>query len=168
MPIFGINQGVQPIIGFNYGAKKFNRVKHALKLAILSATGISTFGFIIVQFFPVPIISLFGKNNTQLIQIGSHGIRIFLSMLPIVSFQIVSSNYFQAVGKPRHSMFLSLSRQVIILIPLLLILPSIFKLNGVWMAGPSSDFISSIVTAIFIFIEMRHLDRLHGDMDPQV
>lgn len=163
MPIFGINQGVQPIIGFNYGAKKFNRVKHALKLAILGATAISSLGFIVVQLFPAPIISLFGKNNTQLIQIGSHGIRIFLSMLPIVSFQIVSSNYFQAVGKPRHSMFLSLSRQVIVLIPLLLILPSVFKLNGVWMAGPASDFIASVITGIFIFIEMRNLDKLHKD-----
>jgi putative MATE family efflux protein len=167
MPIFGINQGVQPFIGFNYGAKKYNRVKHALKLAILGATAISTLGFIVVQFFPVPIISLFGKNNTQLIKITSHGIRIYLSMLPIISFQIVSSNYFQAVGKPRHSMFLSLSRQVIVLIPLLLILPPIFKLNGVWMAGPSSDFIASIITAVFIFVEMRHLDKLHEDRSPE-
>ncbi|MDF2673689.1 MAG: family efflux transporter [Clostridiales bacterium] len=167
MPIFGINQGVQPIIGFNYGAMKYNRVKHALKLAILFATAISTFGFIIVQFFPVSILSLFGKNNTQMIEIGSHGIRIYLSMLPIIAFQIVSSNYFQAVGKPKHSMFLSLSRQVIVLIPLLLILPPIFKLNGVWLAGPSADFIASIVTGIFIFREMSHLDRLHGDSGPQ-
>lgn len=167
MPIFGINQGVQPIIGFNYGAKKFVRVKHALKLAILFATSISTLGFIIIQLFPEALISLFGKNNAQLIQIGSHGIRIYLAMLPIVSFQIVSSNYFQAVGKPRHSMFLSLSRQVIVLIPLLLILPPIFKLNGVWMAGPAADFAASLLTAIFIFIEMRHLDRLHGDSIPQ-
>jgi Na+-driven multidrug efflux pump len=146
---------------------KYNRVKHALKLAILFATAISTFGFIIVQFFPVPILSLFGKNNTEMIEIGSHGIRIYLSMLPIISFQIVSSNYFQAVGKPRHSMFLSLSRQVIVLIPLLLILPSIFMLNGVWLAGPSADFIASILTGIFIFREMSHLDKLHGDCSPK-
>lgn len=167
MPIFGINQGAQPIIGFNYGAKKYNRVKHALKLAILGATCISTLGFIIVEFLPAPLISLFGKKNTQLIQIGSHGIRIYLSMLPIVAFQIVSSNYFQAVGKPKHSMFLSLSRQVIVLIPLLLILPPIFKLDGVWMAGPASDFIASVITAVFIVIEMKHLDKLHGDVSLQ-
>lgn len=167
MPIFGINQGVQPIIGFNYGAMKYNRVKHALKLAVLFATAISTFGFIMVQFFPVTLLSLFGKNNTEMIEIGSHGIRIYLAMLPIIAFQIVSSNYFQAVGKPRHSMFLSLSRQVLVLIPLLLILPPIFKLNGVWLAGPSADFIACILTAIFIFREMSHLDRLHGDSSPQ-
>lgn len=163
MPIFGINQGVQPIIGFNYGAKKYNRVKHALKLAILFATSISTLGFIVVELFPGFLLSLFGKSNAELIEIGSHGIRIYLSMLPIIAFQIVSSNYFQAVGKPKHSMFLSLSRQVIVLIPLLLILPSIFKLNGVWLAGPTSDFVASVLTAIFIFIEIKHLDRLHGD-----
>lgn len=167
MPIFGINQGAQPVIGFNYGAKKYDRVKRALKLAILGASCISTLGFIVVQLFPAPIISLFGKNNTQLIQIGSHGIRIFLSMLPIVAFQIVSANYFQAVGKPKHSMFLSLSRQVIVLIPLLLILPQIFKLNGVWMAGPASDFAASVITGVFIFIEMKNLDKLHRDKVPQ-
>lgn len=167
MPIFGINQGVQPIIGFNYGAKKFERVKHALKLAILFATSISTLGFIIVQVFPEALISLFGRNNAQLIEIGSHGIRIYLSMLPIIAFQIVSANYFQAVGKPRHSMFLSLSRQVIVLIPLLLILPPIFKLNGVWLAGPASDFVSSVITAVLLYIEMKHLDRLHGDIISQ-
>jgi putative MATE family efflux protein len=167
MPIFGINQGSQPIIGFNYGAKQFDRVKEALKLAIIGASIISIFGFIIIQLFPRPLISLFGKGDLELINIGSHGMRIYLSMLPIIGFQIVSSNYFQAVGKPRHSMFLSLSRQVIVLIPLLLLLPPIFNLNGVWMAGPSSDFLASSLTAVFIFREMRHLGRLHEDRNPQ-
>lgn len=161
MPIFGINQGVQPIIGFNYGAKQFDRVKKALKLAILGATGIATTGFIIVQLFPQALISVFGKGSNELISVGSYGIRIFLSMLPFIGFQIVSSNYFQAVGKPKYSIFLSLSRQVIILIPMLLILPGIFKLDGVWMAGPISDFLSSLVTGIFLIIEMRKLNHMH-------
>lgn len=168
MPIFGINQGSQPIIGFNYGAKQFDRVKEALKLAIIGASIISIFGFIIVQLFPRPLISLFGKGDLELINIGSHGMRIYLSMLPIIGFQIVSSNYFQAVGKPRHSMFLSLSRQVIVLIPLLLILPPIFNLNGVWIAGPSSDFLASVLTAVFIFREMGHLGSLQKDKSPHV
>lgn len=162
MPIFGINQGCQPIIGYNYGAKKYNRVKKALKLAILAATTITTTGFIIIQLFPKQLISIFNKDP-QLVAIGVHGIRIYLFMLPIIGFQIVSSNYFQAIGKAKISMFLSLSRQVIILIPLLLILPRIFELNGVWIAGPSADAISSIVTAIFLFIEIRHLNELHGE-----
>ncbi|TDT51960.1 MATE family efflux transporter [Fonticella tunisiensis] len=163
MPIFGINQGSQPIIGFNYGAQKYDRVKKALKLAIIGATAVSIMGFIVIQLFPQFLIGLFGKDSPELIEKGSHGIRIFLSMLPIIGFQIVSANYFQAVGKPKHSMFLSLSRQVIVLIPLLLILPNFFKLDGVWMAGPASDFISSILTGLFLFIEIRHLENRHKE-----
>jgi putative MATE family efflux protein len=163
MPIFGINQGSQPIIGFNYGAQKFDRVKRALKLAILAATAVSTTGFIMIQLFPTFFIGLFG-NEAEMLEMGSQGIRIYLSMLPIIAFQIVSANYFQAVGKPRHSMLLSLSRQVIVLIPLLIILPRIFQLRGVWLAGPSADFISSVITAIFLFREVRHLNDKHDEV----
>jgi len=163
MPIFGINQGVQPIIGYNYGAKKYDRVKHALKLAILAATAITTTGFILIQLFPTQLIGIFNKDP-ELIEIGVHGIRIYLLMLPIIGFQIVSSSYFQAIGKAKVSIFLSLSRQVLILIPLLFTLPRIFELNGVWMSGPSSDAIASILTAIFLYIEMKHLNELHGEV----
>lgn len=163
MPIFGINQGAQPIIGFNYGAKKYGRVKKTFKLAILGATAFSTTGFIIVQLFPQALISLFSSKGNQLVEVGSHGMRIFLSMLPIIGFQIVSANYFQAIGKPTYSIFLSLSRQVIILLPLLLFLPGIYKLDGVWMAGPISDAISSLITGIFIIIEMIKLRMLHRE-----
>jgi putative MATE family efflux protein len=162
MPIFGINQGSQPIIGYNYGAKKYDRVKHALKLAILSATAITTTGFILIQLFPTQLIGIFNKDP-ELMEIGVHGIRIYLLMLPIIGFQIVSSSYFQAIGKAKVSIFLSLSRQVLILIPLLFTLPRIFELNGVWMSGPSSDAIASILTAIFLYIEMKHLNELHGE-----
>ncbi|MBU3129130.1 MATE family efflux transporter [Clostridium tagluense] len=162
MPIFGINQGSQPIIGYNYGAKKYNRVKKALKLAILSATIITTSGYIIIQLFPKQLISIF-NNDPELIGIGIHGIRIYLFMLPIIGFQIVSSNYFQAIGKAKISIFLGLSRQVIILIPLLFILPRYYELNGVWMSGPISDALASILTAIFLFVEIKHLNRLHGE-----
>lgn len=157
MPIFGINQGSQPIIGYNYGAKNFHRVKKALKLCILAATVISTVGFIIVELFPRAIISVFSSNDVELINIGSTGIRIFLAMLPIIGFQIVSSSYFQVVGKAKISTFLSLSRQVIVLLPLLIILPNFFKLNGIWIAGPTADVLSSIVTGGFFFREIRNL-----------
>lgn len=162
MPTFGINQGCQPIIGYNYGAKNYKRVKHALKLAILAATAITTTGFILIQVFPKQIISLFNKDP-ELIAIGSHGIRIYLFMLPIIGFQIVSSNYFQAIGKAKISIFLGLSRQVILLIPLLFILPRLFGLDGVWLSGPSSDVIASIITAVFIFVEIKHLNKLHDE-----
>ncbi|MBW9148582.1 MATE family efflux transporter [Clostridium sp. CM028] len=162
MPTFGINQGCQPIIGYNYGSKNYGRVKHALRLAIIAATTITTTGFIIIQVFPKQIISLFNKDP-ELIVIGSHGIRIYLFMLPIIGFQIVSSNYFQAIGKAKISIFLGLSRQVILLIPLLFILPRFFGLDGVWLSGPSSDALASIITAVFIFVEIRHLNKLHAE-----
>lgn len=157
MPIFGINQGSQPIIGYNYGAKSFERVKKALKLAISAATSICIVGFALVQLFPKAIINVFSNADLELINIGSNGIRIFLAMLPIIGFQIVSSNYFQAVGKAKISIFLSLSRQVIVLLPLLVILPRFLNLTGVWMAGPTADLISSFITALLLIRELRHL-----------
>ncbi|KGG79602.1 multidrug transporter MatE [Caloranaerobacter azorensis H53214] len=165
MPIFGINQGAQPIIGYNYGAKKFDRVIKALKLAILAATTIVVIGFIATRVFPEQLISLFDKKDKELIKVGAQGMRIFLSMLPIIGFQIVSSNYFQAVGKPKQAMFLSLSRQVLVLIPALIILPKFFKLKGIWMAGPVSDFISSILTGTFLFLELKKLKGKHQIMN---
>lgn len=156
MPIFGISQGVQPIIGYNFGAKSYGRVKEALKKAILAATAFGIIGFIFVQVLDNYIIRLF-NNNPELINIGSHGLRIFLAMLPIIGFQIISSTYFQAVGKANQSVFLSLSRQVIILIPLIIILPHFWGLSGIWMASPIADLSSSAITAVFIAAEVRKL-----------
>lgn len=163
MPIFGINQGSQPIIGYNYGAKKYGRVKRTLKIAIIAATVITATGFIFVELFPTQIFRAFNSTDKEFIRVGVHGIRIFLMMLPILGFQIVSTNYFQATGRPKHSIFLSLIRQVLVLIPLILILPPIFHLDGVWMAGPASDLISSVVTAILLFHELAHLDEKHAE-----
>jgi len=158
MPIFGINQGTQPIIGYNYGAKQYGRVKQALKLAILAGTTISTFGFIMTQFLTVPLIKIF-NSDPELLAIATKGMRIFLFMLPVIGFQIISANYFQAVGKAPKAIFLSMLRQVIVLIPLLLILPNFFGLTGVWFAGPIADLTASLMTAIFLFREMKHLDE---------
>ncbi|NLK97898.1 MAG: MATE family efflux transporter [Epulopiscium sp.] len=161
MPIFGINQGAQPIIGYNYGAKQYDRVKHTLKLAVGAATVISLVGFITVQVFPQAIIRIF-NDDPELLRIGSSGIRVYLAMMPIIGFQIVSANYFQAIGKAKISMFLSLLRQVTLLIPLLLILPPIFGLTGVWLSAPTADFISSIITGIYVWRDMRKLDEDHA------
>lgn len=163
MPLFGINQGAQPIIGYNYGAEKFDRVKKTLKLAISAATLVVLIGFIMVRLFPESLVRLFSKRDPELIAFASGAMQIFLSMLPIIGFQIVSANYFQAVGKPRQSMILSLSRQVLLLIPALLILPRFFGLNGVFYAGPVSDFGASLITSVCLFFEMKHLDRKHGE-----
>jgi putative MATE family efflux protein len=160
MPIFGINQGAQPIIGYNYGAKKYHRVKRTLLYASTVATAICIVGFAIIQIFSLQIISLFNSNQ-ELVSIGVHGIRIYLLMLPIIGFQIVITNYFQAVGKASKAIMLSLTRQVIFLIPLIIVLPLFFKLDGIWMAGPIADFLASGLAAIFLFRELSHLDEKH-------
>jgi MATE family, multidrug efflux pump len=161
MPIFGINQGVQPIIGYNYGAKKYDRVKEAYKLAVISATVIITTGWVATRLFPEQFVSMFNSDDKELISFGTFAIKRFMMFFPIIGFQIVSSNYFQAVGKPKHSALLSLSRQVLILIPALLILPRFFGLEGVVSAGPLADVLSSVVTGTFIFFEMKKLDDSH-------
>ncbi|MDD2480744.1 MAG: MATE family efflux transporter [Lutispora sp.] len=162
MTVFGINQGAQPIIGFNYGAKKYDRVKTTLKYAIGAATTVVTIGFILTRLFPTQIIGIF-SDDPQLIELGAKGLKRFLIFWPIVGFQVVSSSYFQAVGKAKQSMFLSLSRQVIILIPMIIILPKFLGLIGLFTAGPVADLVSSILTAIFLFYELKHLDRQHED-----
>lgn len=164
MPIFGINQGSQPIIGFNYGAKAFDRVKKTLLIAVLIGSGLSTFGFLLTQFWTRGLIQLF-NNDPELVSVASKGMKIFLSMLPLIGFQIISANYFQAVGKAPKAMFLSLLRQVIVLIPLLIILPKLIGLTGVWLAGPIADFTASVVTAIFLYVELKHLDLSHNEMN---
>lgn len=163
MPLFGINQGAQPIIGYNYGAEKFDRVKKTLKLAIVAATLVVLLGFTMIRLFPESLVSLFSKQDPELIKVSSRAMQINLMMLPIIGFQIISSNYFQAVGKPQQAMILSLSRQVLLLIPALLILPRFFGLNGVYYAGPVADFGSSVITGIWLYFELKQLDRKHNE-----
>ncbi len=159
MPVIGINQGAQPIIGYNYGAGQFKRVKDTLKLAIGAATLIVCVGFVIIQLFPQQIIYLFNREDQALLQFGTHALRIFLLFLPVIGFQIVGANYFQAVGKPRQAMFLSLSRQVLVLIPLILILPNFYGLDGILYAAPVSDLTSAILTGVFLYMEIKNLNE---------
>jgi putative MATE family efflux protein len=159
MPVFGLNQGAQPIIGFNFGAGKYDRVKKTLVLAIGVATAIMLVGYFVTRVFPGALIRLFAGDNQDLVALGTRAMRIFLLMMPVIGFQIVSANYFQAVGKPRPAMILSLSRQVLLLIPALLILPRFFGLDGVFAAGPVADLGSAILTGTWLFFEMRNLGR---------
>ncbi|CAH2213069.1 MATE family efflux transporter [Tepidibacter aestuarii] len=154
MPVFGITQGAQPIIGYNYGAVKMDRVKKCLILAISAASTLCITGFIFIEFFPNLMISIFSKDE-NILRIGTHGLKIFLCMLPVIGFQIVTSNFFQAIGKAKISIVLSLSRQVLILIPMLILLPKFFGLKGVWMAYPISDFSSSLITLVFLIKELK-------------
>jgi putative MATE family efflux protein len=160
MPIFGISQGVQPILGYNFGAKNYARVIEVIKLGMYAATAVSVLGFITTQLFATPIVRIF-NDNPELIAIGSSGLKVFLVMLPIIGFQIIGANYFQAVGKANYAILLSMSRQVIILIPAIIVLPQFFGLLGIWVAGPVADFVSSLLTGTYLWLELRKLDQAH-------
>lgn len=154
MPIFGINQGAQPIVGFNYGAKKYDRVKKTVMLAILVATIILFVEFLVVQLFPEYLINSF-NNDTQLINIALEGIKINLITLPILGISIIGTVYFQAIGKAIVSMILSLLRQVILLIPFYLVLPHYFGMQGVWWTQPICDIISTIIVIVVLTREFK-------------
>jgi putative MATE family efflux protein len=167
MPVYGINQGTQPIVGFNYGAKRFDRVKQALLTGILFASTLTVLGFMVAMLVPAGVMELFinaqTPNRSELIELGAHALRICFLLSPLVGFQVVSASYFQATGKPREATLLMLSRQVFLLIPLAAILPLFFKLDGVWMALPISDGVSSLITGACLFLELRHLDDRHQE-----
>ncbi|MDE5978162.1 MAG: MATE family efflux transporter [Turicibacter sp.] len=158
MPLIGLNQGSQPIIGYNYGAKKYHRVKEAVKIPVIVATIIVSIGWLLIQIVPEVLIGLFSRD-TNLLEMSTTGIQVFLFMLPVLGLQIVAANYFQCIGKAKISMLLSLLRQVILLIPCLIILPRIGGLGllGVWLAGPVADGLASIITAIVFFSSIRKL-----------
>lgn len=160
MPIIGISQGAQPIIGFNYGAGLFPRVKATLTKAISFATIFAVFGFIIIRIYSVPIVGLFSAGDAALTELAAHALGTFFICIPIVGFQIVGSNYFQAVGKPVQSTILSLSRQVLIFIPLLFILPHFWGIEGVWRTAPIADALSVMLTALFLFYEMKKMKKM--------
>jgi len=155
MPIFGISQGIQPIIGYNYGAKLYPRVLKVLKLAITFGTCIAIVGFISVQLFAKSLIGVFVGNNPELINLGARGLRIDLIVLPILGFQILGASYFQAINEAKTSMILSILRQVIVLIPLILILPLFFKLDGLWLSQPCADLIATALTAFFLYKSIK-------------
>ena len=159
MSAMGVTQGAAPIIGFNFGAKRFDRVKQLLKLELIAVGAICTTTFILVQMFPVMLSSIF-TSDTGLISMASSGMRLLLLMLPLLSAQMVGASYFQAIGEAKKAAFLGLSRQVLLLIPLLLILPPIFGLNGVWGSSALADFISSLIAIISLKSAFNHLNKL--------
>ena len=158
MPLFGLNQGSQPIIGYNYGAKKYHRVKDAVKIPVIVATLIVSVGWLLIQFAPELLIRAFSSDES-LLGMAKIGLRTFLFMLPVLGFQTISSNYFQSIGQAKVSMFLSLLRQVILLIPCLIVLPRVggLGLMGVWLAGPVADGLASIITGVVFFGSLRKL-----------
>jgi putative MATE family efflux protein len=159
MPLFGLNQGNQPIVGYNYGAKNFERVRKTMLLAIGAASATVFSGFLVAQLAAPALARAFAGGSTELVALASRALRIYTLGLPLIGFQIVAAGYFQASGKPREAMFLSLSRQVILLIPLFIILPLRFGLDGVWMAPPVSDLLSALLTGVFFLRELRSLSK---------
>jgi Na+-driven multidrug efflux pump len=158
MPVFGLNQGAQPIIGYDFGALRFDRVRRTLQLAIGVATVIVTVGFVVAESVPGVLIGAFARDP-EVIAVGARGMRVCLALLPVVGFQVVSANFFQASGKAPTALALSLLRQVIVLIPLLTFLPPLWGLDGLWAAGPIADGVSSLVTALALAVGLRRLRR---------
>ena len=159
MPVLGINQGSMPIMGYNYGAKKFDRVIHTVYVAIAAATIIMTTGFVLTRLFPSQILLAFGKQSNEVLDKGVVAIKIFFSMSCLVGFQIAASGMFQAIGKPTLSIIMTISRQLLFLIPLAYILPIFFQLNGIWLSIAASDLLATIVTSFFFFREIGILRK---------
>lgn len=158
--IIGISQGAQPIISFNYGAKNYDRVSGIYKLAVSSSLVISVLGFIAFQFFPKQVISLFGTGDQLYFEFAVKFMRIFLFMVLINGVQIISSNFFAAIGKAIKGVFLSLSRQVLFLIPLILVLPFFYGIDGILFAAPVADALAFCVTITLIGKELTHMKTL--------
>ena len=158
MVTMGINQGLQPIAGYNYGAQRFDRLMKVVKYAVLAGTVVTTAGFLVAELIPGPCARLF-TTDTTLIGLSIDGLRIEMLAFPIVGYQMVVTSFFQSIGKAKVSMFLSLSRQLIFLLPLLAVLPGIYGVDGVWWAMPISDTIAAIVTFVIMTAYMRKFKR---------
>jgi putative MATE family efflux protein len=158
MPIVGIRQGVQPIISFNFGAKKFKRVKAATKLAALAATIVVTLGYTVIMLFPAKMISLFNQE-AELVAFGSYALTAWFLCMPVVGFQIIASSFFQAVGKSTSAAILTLTRQIIVLIPALLIFPKFWGIRGLLHTAPFADFLSALLTGICLYFGIKNLER---------
>lgn len=157
--ILGIIQGAQPIFGYNYGAKNYKRVRDTLKLAIISSFIFSLFAFALFMFAPRPLISLFGEGSELYFEFGTKYLRVFLFFTFLNGVQIASTTFFQAIGKAIKGAILSLIKQVIFLLPLLIVLPIFMGVEGVMFAAPISDLIAFISAAIMLFFELKHMPK---------
>lgn len=163
MIIIGLNQGTQPIIGFNFGAKLYDRMFRTLKQAVIIGSSLTTLGFIIGMFLPSVITSFFTRD-IELQAIATKGLRISVILFPIIGSQIVITNFFQSIGRAKISIFLSLTRQFLFLIPCLLILPRFLGLTGAWTAMPVSDGLSAIVASVTLYYFIRKAKHKNSDV----
>lgn len=170
MIVFGLNQGMQPIVGYNYGAKQYDRVLKALRITISCAVCVTTAGFLVGQFFPREVAMLFvGGDSTEsneLIEAVTYGMKSVMIMFWAVGFQVVTGNFFQYIGKPKRAILISLTRQLIFLIPLLIILPPKFGLLGVWISMPISDTMSVMLAVVLLYFQVRAFKREMAKQHP--
>ena len=155
MPVYGISQGMQTIIAYNYGAKQFERAKKALLIGIVAATIVLSFGIFAILLFPKLFIGIFTKDAI-LTDLALNGIYIYSLTLPAIGICILGTVYFQSIGSAKKSIVLSLLRQVIVFIPLILVVPKYFGLNGVWAAQPLADLVSMIIIGLFLIKEFKY------------
>lgn len=158
LPTIGISHGAQPIIGYNRGAGNYRRIKETLAKAISAATVVALVGFAATRLFPGTLISFFGKEK-EFLEFGAKAIGVWLMMLPVLGVQIIGALYFQAIGRPKISLMLTLCRQILILVPMLLILPNLFGLSGILISAPIADALSFTITGGFLLIELKRLNR---------
>lgn len=158
--VIGISQGLQPIVSFNFGAQKYDRVKDAYKKAVFAATAISIVAFLCFQFFPRQIIGIFGSGSEEYLHFAERYFRIFLFFTFLNGIQPVSSNFFTSIGAPKKGIFLSLTRQIIFLLPLLLIFPYLFGIDGVMYTAPIADLAAASVSIVMVVREFKIMAEL--------
>jgi Na+-driven multidrug efflux pump len=151
---------MQPIAGYNFGAKKYDRVREVFKKAVLYATVVMIFAFAICELFPHAICSIF-TDDDNMIDISANAMRIIIVAFPIVGFQMVTSNFFQSIGKALTAAILSTTRQLLFLLPALLVLPGFFSLNGVWYSMPFSDVMSTILAVFLLRRQWKKLKAIN-------
>lgn len=159
--LLGIATGTQPIIGYNYGAKSYHRVKKALEISLIASEIVSVAAFLIFQFAPMSVVSLFGSEEGLYNEFAVKAFRIFLILCPLTGFQTIAAVYLQAVGKPVKSAILSLARQIIFFVPTALILPIFLGVEGVLWTGPVADGLAFLLSLAFLLYERNHLKRGH-------
>ena len=160
MIVLGLTMGMQPIVGYNFGAQKIDRVKQTLRLGIISGVVITSSGFVICEFFPHAVSALF-TDSDELINLAVEGIRLAVLMFPFVGAQIVIGNFFQSIGKAKISIFLSLTRQLLYLLPCLLLFPQWWGLKGVWISMPVSDALAFVTAVISLMIYIKKVSKEH-------
>jgi putative MATE family efflux protein len=167
MPLVGVAQGFQPIAGYNYGARNMSRVRDAVRIANVVAISVAMFYFALVMLFPQTIFGIF-TQDPELIEVGSRAMRIVLIAIPLLGMQIIGAVFFQAVGKAAPALVLSMSRQIILLIPLVLILPRFFGVTGVWASFPAADLVATAITILWLQFEMRKLHIVGCEEEPEM